>query len=440
MSPDLEARLAHARPLAAIAPVELRERVLTAALDALPTPRRRRRSTLLAAALAVAAIAVAGAVGAPLVRATLDYLGAWDDSTPGEESRAEQATFDAENAAALARFPQGTRVGVVARATSGGRDYQLLGFRDGDDICLRLVTEQPTRSPQPPECVPRRELRRLDAPVAVLGGSFQQTQDDGKTFSAVYGLAADAIRSVDVDLFGGTRGPAVVANNVFLFVGPGTRVAPWPKVRLVTLDARGTQRVVELETGPVLVGDRAKTGAVERTLSDGRIGWLDRREPRGEAFDWQNDSPQRIIFSRAIVPDVRSTFRLAAAAAEGTNDVTAGGWYCVAWLWPLVKGTFANACLRDDAVATGIAYLGAWPSSIGQFPRWVGLVADEIQRLEVRYPDGARADVPLVDNLFTLQTRKGEAVELLAYDGEGRLVKDDFVGGFDTSGSIGVGP
>lgn len=73
--------------------------------------------------------------------------------------------------------------------------------------------------------------------------------------------------------------------------------------------------------------------------------------------------------------------------------------------------------------------MGAWPSSGQQFPLWVGLAADEVFRLELFHRAGEPTEVPLGDNAFAFQTRKGQPAKLVAYDSDGRVVRVEMVGG-----------
>ena len=74
-------------------------------------------------------------------------------------------------------------------------------------------------------------------------------------------------------------------------------------------------------------------------------------------------------------------------------------------------------------------YAGAWFNSALQFPLWVGLAPDDVARIELIHRDGTTVPVSLVDNVFSFQTTRGEAIKLVAYDSENRAVKIEIVGG-----------
>lgn len=128
-------------------------------------------------------------------------------------------------------------------------------------------------------------------------------------------------------------------------------------------------------------------------LDDHRIGWLERGEARREPFAWPEFGPQRLLHARAFRPDPQSSFQVALGYAEGTNWQTEGGWYCLAWLGPLVQLESMSTCTRDDAVRVVLSYMGAWPSSVQQLPLGVGMAADEVKTLELHYAGGSRRKI-----------------------------------------------
>ena len=51
----------------------------------------------------------------------------------------EQSGFARRNAASYASFPKSTNLRLLMRDHVGGKTFSLLGFRDADSLCLRLV-------------------------------------------------------------------------------------------------------------------------------------------------------------------------------------------------------------------------------------------------------------------------------------------------------------
>jgi hypothetical protein len=398
-------------------------------------PAFRWKLGALALALLLTAGLVAGAFAQGLLHDSLGRLSAWAGDQPGEPAPEEQATFDRQNAAAYAHFPKGTRVGRLVHAELNSRGYDLLGFRDGSNLCLRVVPSPVPRHPNSPECVPERELRRLGTPIATVGGHLRAPLPDGSGFTMLYGLASDAVAGVEVRERGRPLGSAVVGNNAFLFaVSDHPRfLSAGPPVVLRATDQQGTIADVPLETAPMIskVDPTALPGPdrVERAITNGSIGWLERGEARGEPFQFPDHGPQRIVESRLLQPDPASSFRIGIAFAKGTNWQTNGGWYCLSWQWPLIRNSLSSMCARADSVETGLMYGGAWMSSALQFPLWVGLASDDVTRIELIHRDGSRVPVSLADNVFSFQTRRGEALKLVAYDSENRVVRVEIVGG-----------
>jgi hypothetical protein len=86
-------------------------------------------------------------------------------------------------------------------------------------------------------------------------------------------------------------------------------------------------------------------------------------------------------------------------------------------------------CGEDDPIETGLFYSASLMSSAVQFPLWVGLAADEVARLELYHRDGSFDVVPIVDNAFSFQAARGEALKLVAYDKADRVIRIEVVGG-----------
>jgi hypothetical protein len=406
-------------------------------------PRIRWRLAVVAVALLVTAGVVVGGLAAGLFGGSLDRLSAWVGDQPGELAPEQQAAFDQENSLAYAKFPKGTRIGRLVQVEFNGRKYELLGFRDGANLCLRVVPSPLSRAQNPPECVPPRELLRLGAPVAAVGGHLRARMRDGSGLTMLYGLASDAVSSVEVIEKGRPLGQAAVGNNAFLFVVADHPRYPsgGPPIVLRASDDRDVIADIPLETGPIVPDVDDPTAlpgpdGVKPALTNGSIGWLDRGEPRGEPFKFPGHGPMRIVEARLLEPDPATSFRVGVARSEGTDWRTAGRWYCLAWFWPLIRGSSMSMCSRDDPIETGLFYSASLMSSAVQFPLWVGLAADEVAGLELYHRDGSVDAVSLVDNVFSFHTLRGEATKLVAYDKNDRVVRIEVVGG-PGSGAVG---
>jgi hypothetical protein len=384
--------------------------------------RIRWRVAVVAVAMLLTAGVVAGALAEGLLNGTLDRLSAWAGEQPGEPVPERQAAFERENAASYAHFPAGTRVGRLMSFEFDGQSHEMLGFRDGSNLCLRVLPSLSSAGAVP-ECVPHLLLTRLETPVAIIGS--------GNTF--VYGVAADSVQRVDALEDGRLLAGAEVENNSFFLPVPDQRRSPedppGPGPNMV-LRPHGGERFADV---PVLnrmtwifrkvrVEDLPGPDRVDRTLNAGSIGWLERAEPRGEPFDWPYDVPDRVLHSRLLAPDPTSSFRIALAYGEDPDWRENGRWYCVAWLWPLVPGSLSSrGCGRDNLVDSGLTWQSVSPIA-GGFPHNVGLASDDIGRIEIYYEDGSIQPVPLNNNVFSFYVVADIHSKIVAYDHAGRVV------------------
>lgn len=391
----------------------------------------RSRSSLrplLVAAAAAAALGVfaASSFGQDVLNGTLDRLGSWVGSAPGEPAESDQqAAFDAANAQSYAHFSAGTKVGRLLSTTFEGEKYDLLGFRDGASLCLRLVG--PDREPPAAAaCVPQRELVDLGQPAAVVAAGDMFSRGSEVIATAVYGVAADAVQRVEIETGSGERHVAELADNAFLYLSPGNRSHPAvdsaeAPVRAIVESKDGSVARVPIVTWSRLErpapGDLPGPAVVERTLDPSRVSWLEQGEPRGEPYAWTGDPSLALMTSRVVQPDPQSSFKMAVAygtSADGHER------YCFVWLWPLVKGTGSYGCMM--ASVTGALPIFGAGVGADQFPLMSGLAADEVVSLELFFPNGAREDVPLTDNVYAFQAPIAVPTKLVAYDAQHRVV------------------
>jgi hypothetical protein len=344
-----------------------------------------------------------------------------------------QAAFDEQNAASYAHFPDGTRVGRLMSFELDAQSHDLLGFRDGSNLCLRIVPSL-SSAVAVPECVPQPLLfTRLERPVAIIGADSRAPVENGIGRTIFYGLAADSVRSIDVLEDGRLLGGAEVENNSFFISVPDERRSPsdppGPGANMV-LRPHGAESFADVPVRNRVTWifrtrqaeDLPGPDRVKRTLEAGSIGWLKRGEPRGEPFEWPYDFPDRVLYSRMLTPDPSSSFRVALAYGEDPDWRENGRWYCVAWLWPLVPGSLSSrGCGRDSLIDSGLTWQGVSPIA-GGFPHNVGLASDDIGRIEIFYEDGSTQRVPLSNNVFSFYVAADLHSKIVAYDREGRVV------------------
>jgi hypothetical protein len=394
-----------------------------------PRPRARTRLLVAAVSVAVALGALAAtSFGQAVLGSTLDRLGAWTGVAPGEPAEtAQQEAFDAANAESYAHFPLGTKVGRLLTATFDGEAYELLGFRDGESLCLRLLGPRSDLRPTA-SCAPQAELAALQEPLAVLtAGDVFFSGSEGKA-TALYGVAADDVDSVAVETADGERHPATLQNNAFLYLAAGNnsfavRAGGDAPVRAIA-DESGQTHAVAIETGPpskrLKPTDLPGPTTVDRELGPSRVGWLERGESRGMPYVWPGAAPATVLTSRLVHPNAGSSFEMGVAFGKDREGDETAGWYCLSWLWPLVKGDGNYGCSRDTV--TGLLPMYGAGQGADQFPLFAGLAADEVASVDLFFPNGARLSVPVVDNVYAFQAPRAVAAKLVAYDAHQRVV------------------
>jgi hypothetical protein len=393
------------------------------------TRSRARRRLLVVAAAAAFAVGVLAttSLGQDVLNRTLDRLGSWVGSAPGEPASPEQqSAFDAANAESYAHFAPGTKVGRLLSTTFAGERYELFGFRDGGSLCLRLIGAKSDGRP-PAACVPQRELIDLGQPAAVVSAGDVFTRGSEALATAVYGVAADAVEQVEIATASGERHEAQLGNNAFLYLATGNRSHPETDatgvpVRAIVASQDGVTATVPIETGVRLPPTTAPAelpgpSAVERTLDGSRVSWLEHGDPRGDPYTWTGGAMRTLKTSRVVQPDPTSSFRMAVASGTSTDGYER---YCFVWLWPLVKGTGGYGCMLAE-VTGGLPMVGTGEGA-DQFPLMTGLAADEVASLELFFPNGARENVPLTDNVYAFQAPVAVPTKLVAYDANHRVV------------------
>jgi len=261
-------------------------------------PRRRLMDAVVLAA-AVGALAIAAAaspLGAALVR-TLDDFSAWIRGEPGQPaSPAEQQAFQEANARSWAGFAPDAKLRRLLETEVSGTSFTLFGFRSGDLLCLRLVASGGA-SGTSTHCAPLRSLQKAEAPALVVaadepvGSSSGPAGDDGYTadpYTATFGIASDGVRGVVVKADDGTH-DALVGGNAFLYVADHPKVGT--RVRGVeAVAANGDRATLAFQSSPFGMLDlppppRGKAQGptrLDRHVTGGSIGWVERQEPRGE--------------------------------------------------------------------------------------------------------------------------------------------------------------
>jgi hypothetical protein len=416
--------------------------------------RARRRWAIAAAFAAAGAILITSTpLGATLDR-TFDDFSAWLTGEPGTPaSESEQQAFEESEARAWLHFPQGTRLRHLTTAKAGDTTVTLLGFRSGSSVlCLRLRvtggTEGTTMS-----CAPLAELRRSGGPARAVIVDFGLGKGDKTAWYGIdlvqtnklritAGIAADTVRSVVLEDDAG-RHEVPVASNAFLYVAEQPDVGQ----RVSSIWARTDDGLVAVPFAPAPFGIGAPIPSrpapappeVERQVEDGRIKWLEAREPRGEPLDVLpsgEDSlgprfSKNVLFGRVLTPDPdRPTRIVLTLNAHRPNGPPAG-------LCPWVVGRGGGAgggCAPYPFARMPILSSGSM-HGFGAFLTVSGVASDDVARIDALLADGQRAEVALVDNVFLIDLpRANLPARLVAYDEEDRVIwvdrpLSDFGGG-----------
>jgi len=421
------------------------------ASDAAPRSRVRRRRRL--AALVFAAVALLtlalSPVGGALARGLGDFS-AWLTANPGEPaSESDQRAFDAENERTWARFPDGLQLRRVIVTEAAGGTFELFGFRSGYSLCLRLTVEGIPSEGASTGCAPLSELRRAEAPALALyldaGFGHQDVPGTEEGYvppraSATFGIVADGVSAVALRT---SEGPVetIVENNAFLAVTVDPPLGLRTK-ELTAIGERGERVSVAIAESPFGdYGPQAKPGvapgprAVARQVEGGHIGWLVRRESRGESPAEAGIDIERfrllhegeLRFARVLTPDLQSDRRFVLSIVHVPESK------------PLPFGMSGDFLCRmvfaRDVGGGGCSpladYFSRGPFEVGtsvghggeQYALASGVASDDVARMELYLATGERVAVPLADNVYAVEVARTKfPARLVAYDRQGRVI------------------
>jgi hypothetical protein len=395
--------------------------------------RRARRRFVVAAAVLVAALGgifVATPLGSAIVHGVGGFS-AWLTGQPGSPaSKEEQRLFDEATPRSWLRFPTGAQLRRLANVTdpATGATVDLLGFRSKSTLCLRVLVVGRVHG-STLGCAPLDELRKAGAPVRVVlvdagFGTGTKTARYGvdrlRSFAlqVTAGIAADGVRRVIV-VDGSGRHTVLATSNAFLYVASKPDVGQ--RVRRIWAETDTSRIPVPFASGGGSGAKRTKPWPtkVDRKVSGGTIGWLDRREPRGEPVA---PGQRNVVFGRVVAPDPERPLRVAVMLSHtrhgtrpsrlcfsiSTPDSGAGGW-C---LW------------RASVFARGPLMSGPdGGSSWSEFLTVGGLASDDVARIVAFLSDGQTMRVPLADNVYGVEIARSRLpARLVAYDAKGRVI------------------
>jgi hypothetical protein len=434
-----------------------------------PQPHRRRsrrmRFVIAVAALVIAVIAVGSALAA-LGQDPFGGLTSWLSGSPGTPApAAQQAGFAARNHASYAAFPAGTRLRLLERVSAGGTSFDLLGFRSRSSLCLRLVRADQGGAVGVNQCVTLRELRFSQAPALVVSEAAFPLRERSQA-EGVVGFADDSVRTIELRRLHGPTQSIAVRNNVFAGLRSASSAADDPivQVHAVTADGRRIRvPFVAITTLPPHVpsylggADTSRLPGPTRaaaSLPSRRIGWLERREPRGEPYAPPavfESALGKVAFSRTIEPDPDSPFRVGIIFTRGPQHPLSGALFrgtrvfmavrahrltlCVTAVTPLIRrGGEGGTCGQqrwngsffppDQPVSVWAAPPeGPATEATPQITRLYGLAADGVKSIDLYLASGRVIPAALRDNVYTVEAPTSQfPAKLVAYDAKHRPV------------------
>ncbi len=417
--------------------------VLAIAGHAPARPVRRWAAVAAFAVAAALAISVATPLGASIVHGVGNFS-SWLTGEPGTpaSTKAQQA-FNRANARSWIGFPVGTKLRHLTSVTdrADGSKVELLGFRAGSSLCLRVVvtgkTTASTRS-----CAPLADLRQAGSPVRVIvvdrgfgSGTKRAWYGTSRLHSPALqvtsGIVADGVKSVVVRDRSG-RHVLPVTGNAFLYVASTPDVGQ----RLISISAQTRAGLVSVPFAPAPFGfggfaasQKTAPGPtkVERHISDGMIGWLNNHELRGQPL---SVLPRRsralitrhVVFGRVIAPDPSRPVRIALTLSTSRHGGRATG--LCNWMIDASGAAGGGCAVRADLFKAGPISVGSMlDSGSDQYATLTGIASDDVARMTVFLATGQTMNVPLRDNVYLVDVARAKMpVRLVAYDTHGRVI------------------
>ena len=415
-----------------------------AAVSHQPEARRRIVRPHGRAMVAVAVLVVAVLAAAAFASGLADRFSAWIGGTPGRPAPASvQQAFVSRNRVALASFPAGTKLRLLLRERVSGTDFELLGFRNGDAYCLRLVRSKLPGAPGDNQCLRADELQ---GHVALVANSvYFSAGRPATTITGIYGFAADQVRAVRVTRAHGQANVGV-QNNVFLALQgqpAGTvqhHLPPNPVLAVAAsltggrlrnvpyvIEGQGILRAGKRPTVPSYFAPTrpaSTPGApvkVTAPIAHPQIGWLERRENVGAPLPGQRFLT--FTFGRVIQPDPDDPIRIGVAIgpAKGMTHghAVTGTWTCQVYFRPLATGAGAAGC-TSNVFQNGPISVGPWTES--PIVHFTGLASDGIVRIEAFLSSGRHVHAAIRDNVFSVAVPQAElGGELVGYTRTGQI-------------------
>jgi hypothetical protein len=412
-----------------------------------PTEWFHQRPRLrLVAALAAVFVAILAATA--LATGLADRFSAWISGKPGAPAPSTlQQGFNERNRVSLAAFPAGTKLRLLLRERVSGTSFDLLGFRNGDAYCLRLVRSDRPGGRGSNQCLRADELSGRAALVA--DNVWFRVGNPEISITGIYGFASDDVKSVRVTR-ARDRSVVSVKNNVFLSLRgqrSGT-VQHHPKRNPVeavaALMRSGSVRNIPyvISGGGILPGGARPTvpsyfappngrsipGApttVAASIKHAAVGWIVRGEKRGSPLPVPKNPNffPKLDFGRLIQPDPDDPLRIGVGIgpAHGMTrgHPVRGKWICLIEFDSLTVAGGSSGCGPFVGPGRPMA-LGSWFES--PITHFNGVVSDGITRVAAFLADGRQVPAALRDNVFAVAVPQASLPgEIVGYDASGRV-------------------
>jgi hypothetical protein len=408
--------------------------------------RGRRWAMVLVAFAATAGIVVAVAVATPLGAAIANGLGGfstWLSGEPGKPApSAAQQAFARANARSWHGFPAGTQLRQLITTTNPktGRSIRLLGFRTGTTLCIRIAVIGRTAQ----ACAPLADLRQAGAPVRVVlvdAGFGKGTKKawygvqrvGAPALQITAGIAADGVKNVIVKDNSGRHTVAAIS-DAFLYVASDPNVGQ----RVSQIWAETAKGLIPIPFAPAPFGFFSGIGAstqqsvtgptqVQRHVSGGTIGWLDKHETLGQSLDILPGSNgqlvrRHVVFGRILTLDPGSPMRIALTLSASHNGGKPTG-LCT-WQITSNNGVGGGCAVRADLFTSGPLSSGTGGGSgSGEYETFTGLASDDVHRIVAFLANGQTQPITLTDNIYAAEIARSKLpARLVAYDSAGRII------------------
>ncbi|MGH2972141.1 MAG: hypothetical protein ACRDNM_00765 [Gaiellaceae bacterium] len=427
--------------LPAYAPLDWDE-VMARARRRQPSHRRGVGRLALVAFAAVVVVAFTTPLGAAVVHGIGDFS-TWLRGEPGTPApTSQQHAFENANQRSWLHFPPNTKLRQLGSLVipSTGQHVDLMGFRAGTSLCLRVIVTGTGRA-QTQSCVPTAELKQASAPAQVVlvdhgfgkGKKRARYGLDRYTAPALQvtaGIAADGIRAIVLEDQAGKH-TVKTSGNAFVYVA----ITPQVGQRVTHIWAKTSHGLISIPFAQAPFGLGGPIGAptapgpthVQRRLGTGTIGWLDHHRPVGEPLTKLTGRAgalvrRHTVFGRIVVPDPTRPFALAITLSTSRHGGKATG-LCT---WMIMgKGAVGGGC----AVRANMFTTSPFSQTVGlvggsdQAATVAGVASDDVARIVAYLSGGGTQPVPLHDNAYVVDIARSKLpARLVAYDTRGQII------------------